>query len=167
MRVPRGLIVASVLLVAVVIQTTLFGQIRFVSPDLVMLTVILLTLTRIRHELLLGTAFFSGLLVDLLGSSLLGLRAVVFTVVAYVAIRTKERAEIGRFAIAIWTGSLTLMGVLLLVVVGALFGQTSLLGPELLNRLMVVPVANLILATILGPVFVRVIEGDRTAFRFT
>lgn len=158
---------ATTLVVAVVVQTTLFGQIRLVSPDLVMLTVILLTLTRIRYELLLGTAFLSGLLVDLLGSSLLGLRAAVFTVVAYVAIRTKERAEIGRFAIAIWTGLLSLMGVLLLVVVGALFGQTSLLGPELLNRLMVVPAANLILATILGPLFVRLIEGDRTAFRFT
>ena len=107
MRLPRALIIATVLVVAVVVQTTLFAQLRFITPDLVMLVVIMLTLTRIRPELVLLSAFLSGLLVDLLGSSLLGLRAVVFTVVAYIGLRTRERAEIGRFATAIWAGLLS------------------------------------------------------------
>jgi rod shape-determining protein MreD len=166
-RIPKGLTVALLLLFAVVIQTTLFGQIRFISPDLVMLVVILLALTRIRPELVVGTAFLAGLLVDLLGSSLLGLRAVVFTTVAYIALRTRERAEIGRYATALWAGILTLIGVLLLVLIGTLFGQTSLLGPDVASRLLVVPLTNLVLAGLLGPLFVRIVDGDTTAFRYS
>ena len=148
-------------------QTTLFGRIRFIAPDLVMLFVILLALTRIRPELILGTAFLSGLLVDLLGSSLLGLRAIVFTTVAYVALRTRERAEIGRFAVALWAGILTLIGVVLLVLIGTLFGQTSLLGPNVARLILVVPLANLVIGGLLGPAFVRLVDGDATAFRFS
>jgi rod shape-determining protein MreD len=166
-RIPRGLTVALILLFALVIQTTLFGQIRFISPDLVMLVAILLALTRIRPELVIGTAFLAGLLVDLLGSSLLGLRAVVFTTVAYIALRTRERAAIGRYATALWAGILTLIGVILLVLIGTLFGQTSLLGPDVASRLLVVPLANLVLAGLIGPLFVRVVDGDTTAFRYS
>lgn len=167
MRLPKGLVIATILVFAVVIQTTLFGQIRIIAPDLVMLLVILLALTRIRPELILGIAFLSGLLVDLLGSSLLGLRAVVFTIVAYIALRTRQRAEIGRFAIAIWVGLLTLAGVLLLVLIGTLFGQSSLLGPDVAMRILVVPIANLVLAALIAPLFVRLIDGDATAVRFS
>lgn len=158
---------ATLMVLAVVVQTTLFGQVRTIAPDLVMLMVIVLGLTRIRPELLLGTGFLSGLLVDLLGSSLLGLRAVVFTVVAYVAIRTRDRAEIGRFAMAIWAGALTFLGVALLVIIGTLFGQTSLLGPDVATRVLVVPLANLVLAALAAPFIVRLIEGDTKVFRFT
>ena len=167
MRLPKGLLVASIVVLAVVVQTTLFGQIRAVAPDLVMLTVILLALTRIRPELLLGIAFFSGLLVDLLGSSLLGLRAVVFTTVAYIAIRTRERADIGRFTIAIWAGLMSLVGLVLLVLIGTLFGQGSQLGPDVTTRMIAIPLANLMLAAIFGPLFVRIIDGDPTMVRFT
>ena len=167
MRLPRAFIVATILVVALIVQTTLFGQLRIVSADLVMLFSILLALTRIRSELILGTAFLAGLLVDLLGSSLLGLRAVVFTVVAYVALRTRERAEVGRFATALWACVLSLLGVLLLVLIGTLFGQTSLLGPDVITRILVVPLANLLLAALLAPLFVRLIDGNTMAFRFS
>ena len=167
MRFPKGLLVASILLFAVVVQTTLFGRIRVVTPDLVMLIVVLLALTRIRPELVLATAFFSGLLVDLLGSSLLGLRAVVFTTVAYIALRTRERAELGRFTIAIWAGLLTLTGVVLLVLIGTLFGQSSLLGPNVVRSMLIVPIANLVLAALLAPLFVRMVNQDTTALRFS
>jgi rod shape-determining protein MreD len=167
MRLPKGLAVATLLVLAVVVQTTLFGQIRVVVPDLVMLLVILLALTRIRPEMILGIAFLSGLLVDLLGSSLLGLRAVVFTTVAYIALRTRSRAEIGRFAMALWSGLLTVAGVVLLLLIGTLFGQTSLLGPDVSSRLLVVPLFNMLLAGLFAPLFVRVIEGDSTALRFS
>lgn len=167
MRLPRGLIVATIILVAVVVQTTLFGQIDIITPDLVMLTAILLALTRMRPEATLAVAFASGLVVDLLSSSLTGLRAVVFTLTAYVALRTRERAAIGRPAMALWAGLLTLVGVSLLVVVGMLFGQTNLLGPDVTSRVILVPLANMLVAGLLAPLFVRVIDGDKTAFRFS
>lgn len=167
MRLPRGLIVGTIILVAIIVQTTLFGQLNLITPDLVMLAAILLALTRIRAELVLAVAFAAGLVVDLLGSSLTGLRAVVFTVVAYLALRTKERAAIGRPAMALWAGLLTLVGVVLLVVIGTLFGQTSLLGPGFASEIFVVPLANLIVAGLLAPLFVRLVDGDTTAFRFS
>jgi rod shape-determining protein MreD len=159
--------VAAIILVAIVVQTTLFSRVEFVTPDLVMLTSILLALTRVRPEAVLGIAFLSGLVVDLLGSSLTGLRAVVFTVVAYLAVRTRERASIGRPATAIWAGAHTLLGVLLLVLVGTLFGQTNLLGPDVGVRIVVVPLTNTLLAGIAAPAFVRLVDGDSKAFRFS
>lgn len=167
MRLPRGLVVGTMLLVAIVVQTTLFGQIRPVVPDLVMLVVLMLALTRIRPELVLGISFLSGLIVDLLSASLVGLRAVVFTTVAYIAIRTRSRAEIGRYATVLWVGVLTFIGLVLMVLMGTLFGQTNLIGPDIGGRLTLIPLANMILAGLLSPLLIRLIDRDTGIFRFT
>ena len=167
MHLPKGLIVATLIVAAVVVQTTLFGQLDLITPDLVMLVAILLALTRIRPELTLAVGFVAGLIVDLLSSSITGLRAVVFTVVAYLALRTRERASIGRPAMALWAGFVTFVGVVLLVLVGTLFGQSNLLGPDVEARVIVVPLANTLVAGLIAPSFVRLIDGDKTAFRFS
>jgi len=166
MRGRTALVIGLTVVLAVVIQTTLFGRLRVVTPDLVLLIGILLALTRVRPEAVLGVAFISGLIVDLLGATLLGLRAVVYTVVAYAAIRTKERAELGRVTIALWAGLLTLGGVVLLILVGTLFGQVSLLGENVVSRMILVPLANLAVAGFLAPTFVRLVDRDRTALRY-
>lgn len=166
MRVRTVLVVAILLLVALVIQSTLFSQTSVFVPDLVMLVVLLLALTRLRPEVVLGVAFLSGLAVDLLGSSVLGLRAIVFTTVAYLAIRTKERADLGRVVTGLWVGLLTLAGMILLVLVGTLFGQTVLLGDGVIELLLLVPLANGLLAWIFGPLVVRLVDRDATAFRY-
>lgn len=167
MRAQTTVTLFLIVLAAVVVQTTLINQLQFVIPDLVMLTVILLALTRVRPEAILGVAFLSGLLLDLLGSSLLGLRAIVLTIVAFVAIRTRERAEIGRVGLALWAGLLTFAGVVVLALVGTLFGQATLLGSDVVSRLFFVPIANTILAGATAGVFVRLVDRDATALRFT
>lgn len=167
MRLRTGLIVATVVLFALVIQTTLIAQLPIFTPDLVALVVILVALTRIRPEAVLAIAFVSGVVVDLVGSSLVGLRAMVLTLVAYVAIKTRDRAEIGRIFTALWAGGLTLLSFVLTMLVGTLFGQASLMGADTLGRLFTVPLANLVLAALLGPLFVRIVDRDATALRFT
>lgn len=167
MKVRTFVVVSLAILLAVVIQTSLVGRLEVLAPDLVMLLVIMLALTRIRPEAVLGLAFVSGLIVDLIGSSLLGLRAIVFTTVAFIAIRTRERAEIGRLATALWAGILTLIGVVLLLLVGTIFGQSSLLGDGALNHLLVVPIVNLVLAALIAPMFVRLVDHDAAAFRYS
>ena len=166
MRGRPALVIGVTILLAVLVQTTLFARLRIVTPDLVLLIGIFLSLTRIRPEAVLGVAFISGLIVDLLGASLLGLRAVVYTIVAYIAIRTKERAELGRATIAIWAGLLTFVGVVLLILVGTLFGQISLLGANAASRMILVPLANVAVAGLLAPTFVRIVDRDRTALRY-
>lgn len=166
MRLRTALTIATILLVAIVLQTTIFTQTEVFVPDLVMLVVITLSLTRLRPEAILGVAFSGGLAVDLLGSSVLGLRAMVFTIVAYVALRTKERADLGRIVIGIWVGLLTFGGVLMLLLIGTLFGQTVLLGEGLVGLLLLVPVTNMILAWLFTPLLVRLIDRDTTIYRF-
>lgn len=166
MRLRTFLLVTTILLVAIVLQTTLFSQTTVFVPDLVMLVVILLALTKLRPEAVLGIAFLGGLAVDLLGSSLLGLRAMVFTVVAYVALRTRDRADLGRIVSALWVGFLTFVGVVLLLIVGTLFGQAVLLGDGVIELLVLVPLANIVLAWLLAPFMVRLIDRDSTAFRY-
>jgi rod shape-determining protein MreD len=166
MRGRGALIVSFSVLLAVLIQSTLFGRVRIVTPDLVMLVVIVLALTKIKVEVVLAIGFTAGLIVDLLGSSLLGLRAIVFTTIAYVAVRTKERAELGRITVAVWAGFLTLVGMVLLILVGTLFGQSSLLGQNAVSRMILVPLANTLIAALLAPTYVRLVDGDRTAMRY-
>ncbi len=166
MRLRTIFTVAVILLGAVVLQTTLFSQIDYFMPDLVMLLALLLTLTRIRPELTLLLAFVAGLSVDLLGSAVLGLRAMVFTMVAYLGLRTRDRADVGRVVTGVWSGVLTLAGVVLLILVGTLFGQTVLLGEGVTDRLFLVPLANAVLAFIFAPLFVRLIDRDPTALRY-
>jgi rod shape-determining protein MreD len=166
MRGRTALIVGLMVLIAVLIQTTLFGRLQIVTPDLVMLIGILLALTRIRTEAILAIAFLSGLIMDLLGASLIGLRAVVYTTIAFIAIRTKERAELGRVTIAIWAGLLSLLGVVLLLLLGTLFGQVALVGERGVSVMILVPLANTAIAALAAPTFVRLVDRDRTALRY-
>jgi rod shape-determining protein MreD len=159
--------VVLIVVAAVVIQTTLFGRLRFITPDLLLLVSILLALTRIRPELVLAIAFTSGLAIDLLGSSLLGLRAIVFTTAAYIAIRTRDRADIGRIATAIWAGLISLVAVLLLVLIATLFSQSAILGEHVATRLITVPLANALLAFLIAPALVRIVDHDPAALRYS
>lgn len=166
MRVRTAIPVLLIVFIALIVQTTLFGRVRVITPDLVLLISILLALTRVRPELVLAVAFSSGLAVDLLGSSLLGLRAIVFTASAFIAIRTRERADIGRIATGIWAGLISLVGVILLVLVATLFGQSSILGEHVASRLVTVPLANALLAFLIAPVLVRWVDHDSAALRY-
>ena len=166
MRLRPAVVVTVMLLVAVVLQTTLFSQTHLVVPDLVMLCVILFALTRMRPEVVLGVGFLAGIVVDLLGSRLLGLQAIVYVVVAYLALRTRDRADVGRIVTALWVGLLSFAGAVLLFVVGTLFGENVVFGGGVLRLLFLVPVANPILAALFGPMLVRLIDRDATVFRY-
>jgi hypothetical protein len=73
---------------------------------------------------------------------------------------------LGRATIAIWGGLLTFVGVVLLILVGTLFGQISLLGENAASRMILVPLANVAVAGLLAPTFVRIVDRDRTALRY-
>lgn len=147
------------LVVAVVLQTTLFSRFTFFTPDLVLLLSILFAVTDMRREGVLVTAFTGGLVVDLLSSNLLGLRAAVFTTIAFVAVRTAHRVDVGPLAVAIWTGALTLTGVVLFLLLGTLFGQGGLVATGLSRRLVFVPLSNLVGSFAVAPILNRLIRG--------
>jgi rod shape-determining protein MreD len=160
MRIRDLVAAVGVLLVAVIVQTTLISRFRFVTPDLVLLISILFATTGMRREWVLLMAFTGGLVIDLLSSTVLGLRAAVFTVVAYVAIRTVNRVDLGPVAVALWVGALTLVGVVLFLLVGTLFGQGGLIGTGLGRRVVFVPVTNLLLSFGATPLLNRLISRE-------
>ena len=89
MRSPRPVLITLALAVlGLVLQATLFRRFTWLVPDLVVLVVILASLS-LRGEVALVIGFLGGALVDVSSaSSVLGLRARVYTVVAFVALRT-------------------------------------------------------------------------------
>jgi rod shape-determining protein MreD len=157
-----GLSIALLLVGAIVMQTTVFGRINVggIAPDLVMLVVILLPL-RLRPETSLLLAFTAGLVLDALGAAALGLRALTLTVVAYIAIRTRDRADYSPLAAAVWVLILTLVGVLLLITVGTLVSQLPFGGGEALRRILLVPLLTFVVALAAWPVLARLIEPVR------
>lgn len=154
--------VAALMVGAIVLETTVFGRLNIggVAPDVVMLVVILLPL-RYRPETALLLAFTSGLALDALGSAALGLRAFTLTVVAFIAIRTRERADYSPLAAAVWVMLLTFVGVVLLWLVGTLTAQLRFGGGEALRHILLVPLFTFVVALAIWPILGRLIEPVR------
>lgn len=148
--------------VAVLLQTTLFDQVRIfqVAPDLVMLTVIAVA-RRLDAEPAVLLGFTSGLAMDLLGSSPLGLRALVLTLIAYATVRMRDRFDVNVVATGLAVVLLSLLGVVLVVVIGTLFGEASLRDPNVLRKILLIPVYNLVLGVAVLPLVTWVVGGRR------
>ncbi|MDH3396810.1 MAG: rod shape-determining protein MreD [Acidimicrobiia bacterium] len=147
---------------AVLLQTTLFAQVRIfeVAPDLVMLTVIAVA-RRLDAEPAVLLGFTSGLAMDLLGSSPLGLRALVLTLIAYATVRTKDRFDVNIVATGSAAVLLSMLGVVLVVVIGTLFGEASFRDPNVFRKILLIPVYNLVLAIGIFPLVTLVLGGRR------
>jgi rod shape-determining protein MreD len=154
--------IGALLVGAIVVQTTVLGRINVggIAPDIVMLVVILLPF-RVRSEATLLLAFSSGLVMDALGSAALGLRAFTLTVVAYAAIRTRERADYSPLAAAVWVLILSAAGVVLLWLTGTLIQQLPFGPGQALRYVVLVPLLTFAVALGFWPVLARLIEPVR------
>jgi rod shape-determining protein MreD len=124
---------------------------------------VILTVLGLRSEAGLILGFLSGLLHDLVvGNTVVGLRAFTYTSVAFLALRTRTRTAAGLLAISLWAGGLTLLGRVLLLVLGILFGQSAVIGGQLMRQIVLVPATNAILAGLLA-VPVELAIGRRSA----
>ena len=83
-----------------------------------------------------------------LGARLAGARSTRWSRI--VALRTRQRADSGALAVGIWAGFLTLVSVVLVVVVGVLFGQSAELGDAMVRRFLEVPITNAVCAALVG-----------------
>lgn len=163
MRRSRIVIALIAVVIAIVLQTTVFGAGRIeplgVAPALVLLVLIALA-PQIELEYLVLLGFTAGILVDLIGSGTLGLWAMSYTVVAYAAGRlaTRFSDRISLTLVAAFT--LTLIGQLVYVFLGTLFGQGTITQPGVVSKIILPAVWNLVLAY---PVFwvVRTVFAPR------
>lgn len=148
---------------AVVAQTAMFGDGRInpfgFSPAVVI--VVVLACSRFldpEPSILLG--FTGGMLLDLLGGAPLGLWAMSYTVVVYVALRFKDRADDGPGVVAVGVFALTVLANALFVVVGTLFGERFFTGTEVIKNILIPALYNLVIAALAFPLVTRLI-GDR------
>jgi rod shape-determining protein MreD len=137
---------------AVLVQTTLFSTVRpfGVSADIVLLTVIACARwTEPEPAVLLG--FTGGLLIDFFGAAPLGLQALAFTLVAYITVRTRDRFDYSAPLTGLAVGLLSLVGVLIVAVIGTLFGEGTLGSPDILQTLILVPIYNVVVGLAVLP----------------
>lgn len=161
----RGIrpVVAALLmaLLGLVIQSTLFRRFNWLTPDLVVVVVCMAGFT-LSPNAALWVGFGAGALVDLsIASSVLGLRALVYTVVAFLAIRTRGRAESGFLVTGLWIAVLSLISVLLLLVVGITFGQSGELGGQIVERVLQVPISNFVIGALVAVPLGRLLQRSR------
>lgn len=137
---------------AIVLQTTLVVRLSIygVVADLVMLTVIA-TARRLDPEPSVLLGFTAGIVIDLLGTAPLGLRALVYTIVAYTTVRTRDRFEAAIPTLGLGVYGIALLGTVLLAVVGTLFGEGTLQDPSVVRQLLLGPAYDLVLALVVLP----------------
>ena len=137
-----GLVVAAVL-----IQTTVFQHIRPLgyAPALGMLAVIGLA-RYLDPEQALFVAFTGGFLQDVLGGAPLGLWASTFTVIAFIALKVRDREIAGTPVVLLGVFGLTFIGQFTYAILGTLFGQGIINRPGLFAHLLVPALYNVVLA---------------------
>lgn len=163
----RGRAVAvalAMVVVAVILQTTLFGEGRIqpfgASPNLVVVVVIA-TVRHLDTEAGLLVGFTAGLLMDLLGGSPLGLWAMVMTVVAYLTLRLRHRADDGVLSVAIGVFAMTFLAHALFVLAGTLFGQRLLTDLDVVRLMLLPSLYNMLLAAVVLPIATRLMGARR------
>lgn len=165
MKWRRTALAVAVALLGVALQTTLFVRFRpfDASPALALLVVLALARHLGRVEaLLLG--FGTGLLLDLLSETALGLWALVATTVAFVTVRLRHRFEDdvtllvpGVFLISF--GALALYGLL-----GTIFGEQTLADAQVVRKMLLPAVYNTVLAAVILPPVTKLV-GQRARGR--
>lgn len=144
----------TLVVVAVVLQTTLFGDGRiqpFGASPLLVLVVVLACVRYLEPEPALLLGFTSGLLLDLLGGSPLGLWAMVNLVAAYIALRLRHRADDGAIVVGIGVGALAFMGQALFLLASTLFGQRLLATNGLVKQLILPAIYTVVVAGLVFP----------------
>jgi len=153
----------ALVVLGVVMQTAMFGDGRINPFGVAPAVVIVFVLACARYldaepALLLG--FTGGMLLDLLGASPLGLWAIAYTVMVYIALRFKERADDGPAVIAVGVVGFTLLANALFLVLGTLFGERFFTSTGFIKDMVVPAFYNLAIAAVVFPVVTRLI-GDR------
>lgn len=149
MRRSRIVVALVAVVLAIVIQTTVFGAGRIqplgAAPALVILVLIgIAPFIEVEYHILLG--FTAGILLDLMGSGTLGLWAMTLTVVAFTANRMRVRFADSITMTFVAVVVITLMAQAVYAVLGTLFGQETIAEPNVVSKIVLPAVWNLVLA---------------------
>ncbi len=145
-----------------VLQTTFFIELDpfGAAPNLVLLVVIA-CVRYLEPEAAVLYGFTAGILTDLLGDSPLGMWALVMTVVAFITLQLRQRAQ--DTPLLLWVGvfALTVGGEGLFVVFGTLFGQETLSQAGVLRTILLAGAYNGLLALAIMPLTALIFRPRR------
>jgi rod shape-determining protein MreD len=158
----RVLISSALLIGAVALQTTLFSDLRPLdaAPALAML-VLMAVCRHLRGEPALFIGFGSGLFMDLLAESPLGLWALVMTTVAFVVVRVRDRTEDDPLILAFGVFVLTAGALTLFAVLGTIFGEKTLADAGIVRKIVLPAAYNTVLAGLVLPLVSRLLGTHR------
>jgi rod shape-determining protein MreD len=148
----------------VVAQTAVFGDGRinpFGASPAVVLVVVLACVRYLEPEPALLLGFTGGMLLDLLGGAPLGLWAMSYTVVVYIALRFKSRADDGPIVVGLGVFLLTLVAQALFVIIGTLFGERFFTSTAVIKNTIVPAAYNVIVTAVVFPIVTRLIGTRR------
>jgi len=160
---PVRLRLAALVVATVVLQTTLFPDLRLfgVAPDLVLVATIAVAY-RVGPETGAVYGFFAGLAIDLFLQTPLGLSALSFAIVAFgVGILHTGLSRTPRFVAAMLGGAGGLAGGVLFVVLAALAGEDQVIAVRTIWVLVLATLYDTLLAIPLFPV-ARWVVGSAT-----
>lgn len=152
MRRHRNTLIAlSLVLIALVLQTTLFAQVTplGVAPAVVMLTVIA-SARYLEPEAALLVGFTAGFAQDLVSGLSLGLWAITMTAVAFATVKLRHLEVGGVLVVAAGVFLITLGGMLLYAILATLFGHGTINQPDLWKHLVLPAAWNVVIA---APIF--------------
>lgn len=158
----RVLISAALLIGAVALQTTLFSDLRPLDASPALALLVLIAVCRhLAGEPALLVGFSSGLFMDLLAESPLGLWALVMTTAAFVVVRVRDRTEDDPLILAFGVFALTAAALTLFAVLGTIFGEKTLADAGIVRKIVLPAAYNTVLAGLVLPLVSRLLGTHR------
>lgn len=155
-------IALGLVVLAVVLQTTLFVDLRpFGAVPRLPLLVVIAAARHLDPDPAVLFGFSAGLLTDLLASSPLGMWALVMTAAAYLTLRVRDRIDEAPAVSLLLVFIVTLLGEVLFLVLGTLFGLKLLSQGGLVGKLLLTSVYNTLLAVAVLPGMSRLLTTRR------
>lgn len=158
MKWRRTAVAVALVILGVALQTTLFVRLRpfGASPALALL----ITLAVSRHlgrvpSLLVG--FSTGLLLDLLSETALGLWALVLTTVAFATVRLRRRFEDDVTLLVPGVFLISFAALAMYALLGTIFGEQTLADAQVVRKMLLPAVYNVILTPLVLPPITRLV----------
>jgi rod shape-determining protein MreD len=158
----RTAVALALIVTAVVLQTTVLADTRLqpFGAAISLVTLVLVGVVRyLDPEVAILVGFTAGLLIDLLGGTPMGIWALTMTVVAFVTVRVRDRADDGPLVVGGGVFLLTFLAAALFVMVSTIFGTRTLTDPSVVRKMILPALYNVVLAAAVLPGITLAMRG--------
>ncbi|MBM3694893.1 MAG: rod shape-determining protein MreD [Actinobacteria bacterium] len=161
MKWRRTAVAVALVILGVALQTTLFVRLRpFGATPALALLVALAVSRHLGQVPSLAVGFCTGLLLDLLSETALGLWSLVLTCVAYATVRLRRRFEDDATLLIPGVFLISLVALAQYALLGTIFGEQTLADAQVVRKMLLPAVYNTVLSPLVLPLATRLL-GER------